>query len=114
MTNARCHTWKGKEFFLPDGTLDEAGTGAFKMPILSISFIVLLVCTFFIYYLIPERHRWIVLLAASMTFYLFSGPRNLIYLLITSITVYLGAFRIQMITEDQKRDFKEHPYNKEE
>ena len=114
MTNARCHTLKGRGFFLPDGTLDEAGTGAFKMPILSISFIVLLVCTFFIYYLIPERHRWIVLLAASMTFYLFSGPRNLIYLLITSITVYLGAFRIQMITEDQKRAFKEHFYNKEE
>lgn len=41
-----------------------------------------------LYYLLPKRIQWILLLAASVCFYLLAGWRTGIYLLITALSVY--------------------------
>lgn len=46
-----------------------------------------------LYYTIPQRGQWILLLAASYVFYLESGIGNLFFILLTTLTTY-GAARI--------------------
>jgi len=43
------------------------------------------------YYLIPRRWQWQLLLAASLIFYLFAGPKYLIFLLLTAASTYAVA-----------------------
>ena len=43
------------------------------------------------YYLIPRRWQWQLLLAASLIFYLFAGPKYLIFLLLTAASTYAAA-----------------------
>ena len=84
------------------------------MSILSISFIFLLIGVFVAYYLFPEAHRWIVLLAASTLFYLAASGRAIIYLLITSGTVFVASQGMQMIADRQKMEFKTGSLSREE
>ena len=84
------------------------------MPVLSVSFISLLVGVFIVYYLLPQRFRWIVLLAASMIFYLAAGAGSLVYMLITSVTVYVSALSMQRAADRQKAHFKANKLSREE
>ena len=84
------------------------------MPVLSISFISLLVSVFIVYYLFPQKHRWIVLLAASLIFYLASGAGSFVYMLITSVTIYAATIFMQRISDQQKAYFKENKPGREE
>ncbi|MBP3656199.1 MAG: MBOAT family protein [Clostridia bacterium] len=84
------------------------------MPVLSVSFMALLVGVFVLYYLFPQRHRWIVLLAASMVFYLSAGAGNVVYILITSATVYAAARVMERIADGQKAYFKANKLTREE
>lgn len=43
------------------------------------------------YYLVPRRWQWQLLLAASLVFYLFAGPKYLIFLLLTAASTYVTA-----------------------
>ncbi len=43
------------------------------------------------YYVIPRRFQWPLLLAASLVFYLFAGPKYLIFLLLTAFTTYAAG-----------------------
>lgn len=43
------------------------------------------------YYLIPKRWQWQLLLASCMVFYLFAGPRYLIFLLVTALSTFATA-----------------------
>ena len=61
-----------------------------------------------LYYLIPKRFQWGLLLAASYFFYFFTGPSNLIYILGTTVTTYLAGRGIALIGERQKEYLKEH------
>ena len=67
------------------------------MPVLSVSFMALLVGVFVVYTLFPQRHRWVVLLAASLIFYLAAGVGSLVCMLITSVTVYASACAMRLI-----------------
>ena len=84
------------------------------MPVLSVSFISLLVGVFILYYAFPQRHRWIVLLAASLIFYLASGAGSFIYMLITSAAVYAAACFMQRVSDEQKAYFKANKLSREE
>lgn len=59
-----------------------------------------------LYYLIPARGQWKLLLAASCLFYLVSGPQNLIYIFVTAVTTYFTALRIQRSSQEQKAYLK--------
>ena len=58
------------------------------MSINSLAFLGFLLAAVVLYYLLPKPHRWIVLLAASIVFYLSYGLRAGIYFLVTIVLTY--------------------------
>lgn len=67
----------------------------------SYEFIFFLIILVVVYYIIPKKWQWIVLLAASYLFYSFAGIVNFAYILITTITTWFAAVRIDNLSEFQ-------------
>ena len=67
----------------------------------SYEFIAFLLILFLVYYLIPKRFQWMLLLAANYIFYFFSGPKFLIYILTTTVSAYIAGNRIHSLHEEQ-------------
>ena len=84
------------------------------MPVISVSFILLLVGVFVVYCLLPQRHRWMALLAASLLFYGVAGVSSLAFMLTASVTVYASACAMQRVTDRQKAYFKASALSREE
>ncbi len=64
------------------------------MSILSFEFLVFVAAVIVVFYLLPQKIRWVVLLAASLGFYLLSGWQGLCYLIAVAAITWLGALRI--------------------
>ena len=62
---------------------------------------------FIVYYLIPKRAQWPLLLAASYIFYFIAGPDYLIYILATTVTTWLTARMIGQNLDRQAKYLKE-------
>lgn len=58
------------------------------MSLLSPVFPALVLVSVIVYYLVPKKIRWTVLLAASWVFYLWGGVGSAAYILITTVTTY--------------------------
>lgn len=54
-------------------------------------FVAFFVC---IYFSVPLKYRWGVLLVASYSFYIFSSPQSFVFLLITTVSTYLGGRKL--------------------
>ena len=54
-----------------------------------------------VYYAVPKKCQWMVLLLGSITFYLFSGVKYILYVAVTAATTYGAA----MLTHKNKKDF---------
>jgi len=67
------------------------------MSILSFEFLVFVAAVILVFYLTPKKARWIVLLAASTGFYLFSGWQGFVYLLAVAFITWLGGWRISRL-----------------
>ncbi len=74
----------------------------------SYGFLAFLAVLFCVYYVVPIKFRWSVLLAASYFFYCMSGIENLAYILVTTITVYFAAIFIERGMVEQKKYLSEH------
>lgn len=74
----------------------------------SYQFIGLVALLFFLYYLIPKRWQWPLLLAASYLFYFFAGAHYLIYITATSLTVWFAGRRIGANLDETNACLKEH------
>ena len=61
------------------------------MSIISLTFIAFVAVLIIFYFLLPHRFQWIVLLAASVMFYLSGGLKSTAYILVTILTQYLLA-----------------------
>ena len=72
------------------------------MSLFSDAFFVFLFLTIVLYYIIPSRHRWIVLLAASYAFYAWGDWRMAPFILGTTLTVWFGALLLDSIRENEK------------
>lgn len=64
------------------------------MQFTSFSFLACLAVLFLVYYLIPKKTQWILLLVASYGFYAFAGVEYLAFILFTTVTTYLAAHLI--------------------
>jgi len=74
------------------------------MNLISLQFGVFFAGSLFLYYVIPEKMRWWVLLAASAAFYLLSAtPFTALYLVFSIVSVYFGA---RYITEEKSKHKK--------
>ena len=67
----------------------------------SFGFILFLVVTFVLYYAVPKKAQWPVLLAASLFFYAFSGLTNFAYIFATIISTYLIGVKLSKIHKEQ-------------
>lgn len=72
------------------------------MTITSLSFLLLFLILFVLYYSVPKRLQWIILLAGSLFFYVCSGIKNALYIVITETTVYFATCGMQMISLREK------------
>ncbi len=61
------------------------------MSIVSLSFIGFALATVLLYYIVPKRFRYLLLLAASIFFYISNSVKMGIYVLITAASVYAAA-----------------------
>lgn len=61
----------------------------------SYEFLGFLAVLFVLYYLIPKKFQWKLLLVFSYIFYFFAGAYCLVYILITSVTTYFAACKIE-------------------
>lgn len=71
------------------------------MSITSINFALFLLVCFVFFYICPVKHRWKVLLLASVAFYAISGLKYLPFILFTSVTVWLGGRRMGKLYQKQ-------------
>lgn len=69
------------------------------MSITSIQFIFFLLLVLLVYYIVPKSKQWIVLLLSSYIFYLCGGVFPLIFILSTTITVFLAGLKMQKIKD---------------
>lgn len=61
------------------------------MSILSLEFLILMAVLLVVYYCLPVRQRWLVLLAASLVFYAGTGVHGLAYLGVVSLITWAGG-----------------------
>lgn len=71
------------------------------------NFVIFILLLFIIYYLIPKRFQWVLLLLASYIFYYFAGIRYLIYIIFTTVSSYLITRKITNQKELQEAYLKE-------
>ena len=57
----------------------------------SYAFAGFLAAVFVLYYVIPRRFQWMLLLAASLLFYFYAGKSYLVFIFLTGITVYASG-----------------------
>lgn len=74
----------------------------------SYGFFGFIIILFFLYYLVPKKWQWPLLLVASYIFYFIAGPEYLIYILVTTFTTYFAAYKIEENLKKQKAWLKEH------
>ncbi|MDR0384050.1 MAG: hypothetical protein LBH47_01860 [Christensenellaceae bacterium] len=84
------------------------------MSFTSLSFFAFFICVFVIYWLFPKKQRWIILLLASLGFYVFYDWRILFFVLTTSIIIYLTALLLTKIKTQQERFFEQNAELKKE
>lgn len=78
------------------------------MSITSLTFLAFIFAVFVLYYVVPKSCQWVVLLVASVVFYLFGGIRGALYVLITASTVYGATLAMHQIGVKQKAYLKEN------
>lgn len=73
-------------------------------------------CLFLLYYLIPRKYQWVMLLAASYIFYFLAHPTYLIYISVTTMTTFYAAMRIGQLLNVQKAhlELNKETFSKEE
>jgi len=76
------------------------------MRILSLEFIVLTLAAVIVYYIVPLKLRWLVLLAASAVFYAFAGWQSCIWIVLTAAITF-GSSLLQHRLLQRERKIRE-------
>ena len=69
----------------------------------SIEFVIFLPVVVLLFYLLPQRARWFMLLAASCVFYMWFVPKYILILLVTIVIDYLAGILMERNSERPKR-----------
>lgn len=78
------------------------------MTITSLSFILFIFALWAIYFILPKKCQWVVLLIASIGFYVYGGATSIIYVMLTSLSVYGATHWIQKLADKNKAYIKEY------
>ena len=68
------------------------------MSIVSFEFLIFAICVLFVYFIIPKKWQWVVILVANIVFYGFSGIKYLTYMVITSLVTFVLALKLEKET----------------
>lgn len=72
------------------------------------AFVIGLVALCVVYFLFPQKHRWWLLLVASLLFYAYSGVENLLYIAATTVSTYLITRRLDAMAATRKATLAAH------
>lgn len=61
------------------------------MTFFSFTFAIFLLISLFVYYLVPKKFQWCILLLANTVFYAYSGIGNIVFILASSLITFFGA-----------------------
>ena len=89
----------GTAFVAQDVCADTIGTFTFNAARYAIAVLALLV----LYYLVPKRFQWVVLLIGSYAFYAFVCLRYMGFIVVTTLTTYFGARGMDAMTAHRRR-----------
>ena len=67
------------------------------MAIISVKFMAFLAIISLLYFVMPKKIKWIVLLLGSYIYYFLSSSKLTIFLIITTISIYVSALLINNI-----------------
>ena len=73
------------------------------MSFTSLSFLGFVLVVAILYFTLFRKCQWFLLLLASIAFYMFSGPKYIVYISITAVTTYLFAGKIQKLQIEKRR-----------
>lgn len=96
------------------------------MSFISFSFLVFLLITFTLYFLVPRKYQWVVALVASYVFYLFASVPAVIFLIFTTLSTFVAGLAMGKantlhsqklaaggdLTREQKKQLKTENRNK--
>ncbi|MBP0966590.1 MAG: MBOAT family protein, partial [Oscillospiraceae bacterium] len=71
-------------------------------------FIFGLILLFFVYFLIPQKYRWMLLLAASIAFYAYSGWANLLFIGATAVSTFFVTKHMEKMASAVKEAVSAH------
>lgn len=75
------------------------------MSITSLTFIVFVFATILVYYVVPKKFQWCVLLVANIVFYYSAGKRAAVCVLFTATSIYIAARLMDYVLAKQKEQF---------
>ena len=73
------------------------------MSIVSIKFLIFLICLVILYFLAPRRWQWVILLCGNVFFYLSAGAKALLFILFTSAAAWYTGLLLEKVNEKYKR-----------
>ena len=73
------------------------------MNLLSLLFFVFLAVAFAVYYLVPKKGQWIVLLTASLLFYVYATRLGLVVLAAETLLIFFLVKRMETHPEQKKK-----------
>lgn len=74
----------------------------------SYTFIAFIAILFIVYYLIPGRFQWMLLLGASYLFYFMASPKYLIYISVTTVSTFIAGYFIDKMSGEQAKHLELH------
>ena len=78
------------------------------MTLTSLAFYLLVLALLVLYYLVPKRFQWVVLLIGSYAFYAFVCLRYMGFIVITTLTTYFGARGMDAMTARMEQTVAAH------
>lgn len=77
------------------------------MSFTSFNFLAFLFAVIVVYYLVPKKLQWLILLIASYGFYLSTGADNVAYILFTTLFSYGAGLLMQKFRDDNQKKIQE-------
>lgn len=77
------------------------------MSFTSLYFLLFLAVVLFVYFCVPKKHRWIVLLIASYIFYILNDIRSIVFIVLTTVVIFFTARQMSVWDKKQKDFFAE-------
>ena len=84
------------------------------MSFISGQFLIFFLITCVLYFLVPKKVQWMVLLAANYVFYVFSGGKYVVYILFTTLSTYLGGIVLGRVEARYTAFIAEHAPGRDE